>query len=540
MDARGGQALFRCGVLMVWGLCPASVLNACSYESPWFLLRKRGVLVQVALCMALLTVFACSDDKEGDEDDLRFEVSASELTFPDEGGTQTLMIYTDLSVLRIQGWRVSDVYSLAVGEQGVFVDDYLGMTVYVLRTNEGYEVEINLLPNDEYKEIDVRCEFFGFIDVASYRPYDSYGGAFAAVEIHQDQKSDIFWDVEGDYTALSEGEEVSFELQGTVEYEVLISSNAQSWIEQVIEGRALITDKLTFKIDPNDTQEDRSGEIVLKAVEAEVSDTLRIYQAPLGVYVGDVEINTAEESKAFADKGYKIIRGNCVINTNPQLLNNQLEEIDGDLFVGPQMTTFDGLYGLKRISGNLTLDNYHGTSFVFSSFEGLNNLISIGENLDMNDNVRSYKGLESLESIGGNFWTEISIPEGELENLRSIGGDFQSLKSSNYEPGWIPVPVSLKSLESVGGDLSDLILESVPNLATIGGNVVNVESRDALDKVTRLDGNVEIFSDIAILNHLESVGGDLELLEGVAGMNSLSEVGGDLVASGDVSGLKSL
>ena len=124
-----------------------------------------------------------------------------------------------------------------------------------------------------------------------------------------------------------------------------------------------------------------------------------------------------------------------------------------------KMSSFKGLENLESIGGNFWLGSSSSDSFnALVSFKGLGNLKSIGGDFILQspfDVLESFEGLENLESIGGHFRLSAEAPLHAsfaalksfegLENLESIGGDFKL--------------AFLKALES---------LEGLENLQSIG------------------------------------------------------------------------
>ena len=105
--------------------------------------------------------------------------------------------------------------------------------------------------------------------------------------------------------------------------------------------------------------------------------------------------------------------------------------------------------------------------------------------MSANDSLSSFEGLESLETIGGNFrvidgaspLNSLSSFKG-LSGLKSIGGDFEvNAKSS-----------SLNSLAS---------FEGLENLTNIGGGKLTIKYCSSLNNIDALK-NIESLNDISI------------------------------------------
>ena len=216
-------------------------------------------------------------------------------------------------------------------------------------------------------------------------------GKTETVNIYQAQRDELVLS-ESEETVPAKGGEVRVQLRSNVDYEVIMPENTD-WVEQIQSDKA---DELVFSVKPNDMTEDREAVITVKDKNSDLSQTFIIKQTPQGYYVGDISAETEEELIEIRDAGYKIIDGNVYFNVATlSQLDNLIEEITGDLTIGKDVASLDGLYGLKHIGGDL-LDN----SSKLASFEGLNNLKSVQGNFTASTSVKS---LTNLETIGGDF-----------------------------------------------------------------------------------------------------------------------------------------
>ncbi|WP_187376773.1 MULTISPECIES: BACON domain-containing protein [Butyricimonas] len=384
------------------------------------------------------------------------------------------------------------------------------------------------------------------------------------IKIYQKQNDAIILN-EHLYDVSMEGCEISVEISSNVECEVQISSNAQDWIEMV-QSRALVTSSLNFVVKPNPNYQERKGEIFIKDKNSSLADTIKIVQAAKSdIYIGDVTFSTEEELIRFREMGYKKIKGNVSIGgllKTLQKLENQIVEIDGNVEINASyLTTLDGLYGLRKINGDLILRDAE-----LVVFEGLNNLMEIcgdfeikaGSLSDFNT-LKSFEGLENLETIGGRLYigafdeTDYSFNQpffNKLESftglskLKSIGkdleinaytGSFNSLES--FE--------GLENLESIGGNFKIRTRANLErNMSVLEGKVLhNLKSFKGLGKLKNINGNFEIqvsTSAYASLNSLTSFEG-LENLETIGGnfeLNAFCSVSSNRIT--EIEGLNSL
>ena len=202
----------------------------------------------------------------------------------------------------------------------------------------------------------------------------------------------------------------------------------------------------------------------------------------------------------------------------------------------PAITSFEGLESLETINGNFTITGEEEGSFRYlSSFNGLNNLKEItGEfkvtNVD--GDLISYEGLNRLETVGTfNAIDGITTFAG-LNNLKSISNDFTMDTSIESLEG-------LNSLEYIGGNFtpkgSFTSFKGLENLNRVEGNFVINSAYNSLPKLSSLEG----------LSSLSIVNGDLEIinlpeLDDMKTLSNLNTVFGTLHLTGDLLSVEGL
>ena len=187
------------------------------------------------------------------------------------------------------------------------------------------------------------------------------------------------------YEVLAGGEQISIEVQSNIDYEIIIPKTVQEWIEQMPQSKALTKSMLNLEIKPNTTYDVRSAQVFIKDKNSTLSDTVQVTQAAKGTYTGDISFETEQDLIDFQTAGYTKVIGNIIVQYNIrtlQKLDNLLTEIDGNLTINCQsLTSLDGLYNLKKITGN------------FITWEAC---------------ITSYEGIDKLTEIGGDF--EVRLP----------------------------------------------------------------------------------------------------------------------------------
>ena len=328
------------------------------------------------------------------------------------------------------------------------------------------------------------------------------------------------------YEVLAGGEQISIEVQSNIDYEIIIPKTVQEWIEQMPQSKALTKSMINLEIKPNTTYDVRSAQVFIKDKNSTLSDTVQVTQAAKGTYTGDISFETEQDLIDFQTAGYTKVIGNIIVQYNIrtlQKLDNLLTEIDGNLTINCQsLTSLDGLYNLKKITGNFItwkacITSYEGIDklteiggdfevrlpYSLESFEGLESLETIGGNFKVIDklalsSLSSFKGLSSLKSIGGDFEvnaksSSLASFEG-LENLETIGGNFKVIAESSFK--------GLNGLKSIGGDFevnANSSLESfegLENLTNIGDKLT-IKGCSSLNNIDALK-NIESLNDISI------------------------------------------
>ena len=328
------------------------------------------------------------------------------------------------------------------------------------------------------------------------------------------------------YEVLAGGEQISIEVQSNIDYEIIIPKTVQEWIEQMPQSKAFTKSMINLEVKPNTTYDVRSAQVFIKDKNSTLSDTVQVTQAAKGTYTGDISFETEQDLIDFQTAGYTKVIGNIIVQYNIrtlQKLDNLLTEIDGNLTINCQsLTSLDGLYNLKKITGNFItwkacITSYEGIDklteiggdfevrlpYSLESFEGLESLETIGGNFKVIDklalsSLSSFKGLSSLKSIGGDFEvnaksSSLASFEG-LENLETIGGNFKVIAESSFK--------GLNGLKSIGGDFevnANSSLESfegLENLTNIGDKLT-IKGCSSLNNIDALK-NIESLNDISI------------------------------------------
>jgi len=227
------------------------------------------------------------------------------------------------------------------------------------------------------------------------------------------------------------------------------------------------------------------------------------------------------------------IKYNAVLTSLTGMDN--VNSIGGDMIIyrNQALTSLTGLENVTSIEGNLTIGGYWwGTNPDLANLAGLDNLISIGEDLEIiyNESLTSLEGLDDLETIGGDLsigGNDLLTSLSGLGNLNSIGGNLS---------------VGISAWNGIGyEDLGNNVLTSLTGLDSvnsIGGNLY-VRFNDALTSLSGIDniaastiGDISIYSNSSLTNcevqsvcdYLVSPNGTVTIQSNATGCNNPPEI----------------
>ncbi len=391
------------------------------------------------------------------------------------------------------------------------------------KESETKTFDLVISKNDEFEKRE------GYVIVSG-------NGLEDTVRIYQAQ-TDLLILTQVVYRLNQEGGDITVELKTNVDYEITIPGDATSWISRV-ETRAIREDRLDFHIEANGNDKERTAKIVVKDKNSALDDTIYVHQGGKGVFAGDVVLETTEDVQAFAARGIKRLMGSLIVQGSNlgslTALSDKLEEISGNLEINcSSLTSFDGLYGLKRIGGNLTIKE----DCRFTSFEGLNNLEHIGGSFRITSSssslgsLQNFSGLGSLSEIGGDFEVSSSSESSSseslgslqnfvgLDNLGRIGGSFRITSSSSSSSRSSSSLASLQNFSGLGS-LTEIVGDfEVSSSSGYSSSLGSLENFVGLDNLCRIGGSFRITSDYS-----------LESLQNLSGLGSLTAIGGDFIS----------
>lgn len=501
-------------------------------------------LLSLLMALSLTLFIRCGSDDKGidnpDEpvnpEDVTLEISTTDLLFEAQGGEKefTITCNTGWTITNESAWCTTNATSgngnrtvtVTASASSETADRNTNLTVkaggktqivtvtqkhanaLILSKNkfdlpqEGGDITIEIKAGIEY-QTDIPEEFRSWIRRTTTRAAESQSISFTieaneeadkrtgyilfsgnaqkdTVFIYQAPKNQLVL-TEDTYTIPTEGAEITVELKTNIDYDVQIPGDAASWVS-LITTRALRTDRLTFRIEANTGDADRSAKIAVKDKNSTLSDTITILQP---IERADIIWETEQDLLDFKAAGHTRIQGNIIVRGEElktlQKLDNLLTEINGSLTLEcSSLTSLDGLYNLAKITENLLITN---GSMV--SFEGLNSLKSIGGDFEI-DASSSYS-LTALESFEG------------LENLQAIGGNFK-VTTISYSSTSLASFKGLNSLKSIGG--KNLVIDHCPALS----NIDDLKNVEALDEIS-ITGCPKLYDFCILKNVVQNMSG---------------------------------
>ena len=352
------------------------------------------------------------------------------------------------------------------------------------------------------------------------------------------------------------GETISIPYSSDIECKVIIPESAQSWIS-VVETKSMESQSVQLSIALNEAKNERTATVTIQDVNSPISQDIKITQMAYGYYKGDIKATSEEDLKEICNAGYTIIDGDVYLNVKTlSLLGNLIEEIRGDLELGENVASLDGLYGLTSIGGDLVYSHKYALANPIQSFEGLNNLKIIGGNFVYSAYTTSLS-LQSLnlETIEGDLNISFVNSIDGLDNLKIIGGDL-NLTQLNSCTGLSGVT----SINNFNANLVsfDSFENFCTNLTTISGDLYfgrcDIKSFKGLDNLNSIGGDFHFaggcnnLTSFGGLSNLQAIGGDFiideyedwpipyfSLLESFMGLENLKSINGSFIINASAS-----
>lgn len=178
-------------------------------------------------------------------------------------------------------------------------------------------------------------------------------------------------------------------------------------------------------------------------------------EAPEKIYPYDLINPTFAELQSFYEDGYNVIDGNVELDNIDSLFNmltfSNLRKITGHFRIenNYELASFDGLNNLKTIGDSFIIFNNRGD---LPNLEGLNNLQSISDGfiISSNSRLKSLEGIYSLKSING-FIIEGNHDLINLDGLYELHHVVNLLVSNNNELNNLE---GLNNIQSISNKLS--------------------------------------------------------------------------------------
>jgi len=232
----------------------------------------------------------------------------------------------------------------------------------------------------------------------------------------------------------------------------------------------------------------------------------------------------------YAEGGF--LPDDAAVDAFAQVILESGGVIEGDVLIGEEVTSLEGLEGLVTVGGDLSIrDNPQLTSL--SGLEGLTR-VSGNIYVEGNTNLASLTGLANLERVGGRLILEKNpklLSEAGLESAMAVGGGYQDLNVADFSGSLLQAVASLPT------DFVDevdvlLILEDNASIAAVGdfvskrggvfseslkifANGTGSTSLENLSSLTRVDGDLYLSDRLSLdpLSGLTLIGGALSICQ---------------------------
>ncbi|WP_222983114.1 hypothetical protein [Flagellimonas meishanensis] len=262
------------------------------------------------------------------------------------------------------------------------------------------------------------------------------------------------------------------------------------------------------------------------------------------VFEGDILLGSQEELDSFTSNGYTRVTGNLSIRqTASDSPIQDLTGLESILEVGnltisgnENLGSLEGLHNIRRVDGYLTIEN---TPLTNSNLSGLRGLKTVGISFFVArvDNLLSFSGMESLESVG-------SLEILENPSLTSLAG--------------LDVLQSLEMLRILDNPLLES-LSGLDNLKEVERRIELVDNTSIqnLIALSNLKSSSNLYFEITTLSSLQDLSGlggmtyikdlligDMEMMTSLNGLSNLTRVDNLLLGNNrslvDLSGLSNL
>lgn len=214
------------------------------------IMRMRVSYLFSVFMFLLIGLYSCKDDNENPSPNPSFKITI------DEGDTHP--------VISQQGGTINIPFT-ATGEWNATMINDRAESWITINPSSGksgdIELSVTATANETYDErnatIVLQC-----------------GDDKKEIVVKQKQK-DALTVTSSKYEVPSGGGNISVEVKANIEYEIEVKAD---WIKQVEnqDTRALTSSLLNFKVDFNDTESKREGEIIIKS--GNLSETVKVYQ----------------------------------------------------------------------------------------------------------------------------------------------------------------------------------------------------------------------------------------------------------------------
>lgn len=245
------------------------------------------------------------------------------------------------------------------------------------------------------------------------------------------------------YNISDSGGELEVELYRSINYDVIIPKEFQSWITQVV-TKSWGTDKLKFFIAKHTGQNERIGKVIFKDKESDYADTIQIIQEFVDSNIEIPDVYFKNYCLTLCDK-----------NADGMISRKEAKKVSYNMFIPQKVTSLEGIE--------------HFTELLILYFSNCKI-----ESADLSRNTKLYTldcenvGLKELKLSDNGVLSILNCDGNKLTNLSSDAiRNLSMLSCSNNQLTSLTLGSKLTSLDCDNNKLTKLDLTPCSDLSTV-------------------------------------------------------------------------
>lgn len=364
------------------------------------------------------------------------------------------------------------------------------------------------------------------------------------------------------YDIPAEGQQISIEIKSNIEYDILLSTDAEKWVEKIDLSRALATNTLNYNILPNTTYNERKAEIIIKDKGSDLSDTVKIIQNPTRAIIIEKKEYNISSKGGIVKVGIKSnIDYNIIIPSSAKTWITQIASknliTDSLTFNISENSTYEKrkaeiIIRKDELVDTITICQEQNDAIILDTkiynipMEGKQISIKIQSNIDFEVIIakESQSWIEQIEHSRSLSLTTFNFNIKQNPDYAERKGEIYIKDKNNNLSDTIKINQDAKTDIYIGNITfkteQDLINFNTNGYKKIKGNLTIsgkelITLRELDNQLIEIDGNLEIacssLTSLEGLYGLTTIIGDLLLIKGqmitLEGLNNLTTIGGN-------------